>query len=70
MHYEKTDFAKDPAIWTIQPKPQYKGFAIGQRDGLSDIDIKKINLMYKCPNSSGEESNKDADDEDDTELIE
>ncbi|OWA50597.1 putative Zinc metalloproteinase nas-14 [Hypsibius exemplaris] len=52
MHYPKNAFAKDESGWTIKPKPQYKQYeeTMGQRVGLSQTDIGKINAMYKCPN--------------------
>ncbi|OWA50507.1 putative Embryonic protein UVS.2 [Hypsibius exemplaris] len=50
LHYGMFDFAINPAVWTIRPLHKYsdKTKLIGQRDALSDIDIAKINLMYKC----------------------
>ncbi|OWA52992.1 putative Embryonic protein UVS.2, partial [Hypsibius exemplaris] len=50
LHYGMFDFAKNPAVWTIRPLHKYsdKTKLIGQRDALSDIDIAKINLLYKC----------------------
>ncbi|OWA52997.1 putative Acidic mammalian chitinase [Hypsibius exemplaris] len=48
LHYEMYDFAIDKAVWTIRPKEQYKDRVIGQRDGLSATDIRKINKMYNC----------------------
>ncbi|OWA52346.1 putative Embryonic protein UVS.2 [Hypsibius exemplaris] len=48
LHYGMFDFAMNPAVWTIRPLPKYSDKLIGQRDALSDIDIRKINLLYKC----------------------
>jgi len=46
MHYGKTAFAKARGLITIEKK---KGTCeIGQRKGLSDTDIRKINTLYKC----------------------
>ena len=51
MHYDKFAFAQDKTKWTIRPKPQYKDCEdlMGQRNGLSENDIGKINAMYNCP---------------------
>ncbi|OWA53446.1 putative Embryonic protein UVS.2 [Hypsibius exemplaris] len=48
LHYGMYDFAIDPTVWTIRPKEKYRGQEIGQRDGLSATDIRKINKMYNC----------------------
>lgn len=45
MHYEDNSFGIN-GQQTIIPKKS--GALIGQRNGLSDIDIKEINLLYKC----------------------
>ncbi|OQV23275.1 hypothetical protein BV898_02727 [Hypsibius exemplaris] len=47
LHYEMSDFAIDPAQWTIRPKVQYAGTEISSRRNLSEIDVRKINKMYK-----------------------
>jgi len=44
MHYGKTAFSNGNGP-TIVPK---NGGSIGQRRGLSNMDIKKINKLYKC----------------------
>lgn len=49
MHYDKYAFAIKPEIWTIRPRlPKYRKMQIGQRIGLSETDIRKINFMYNC----------------------
>lgn len=49
MHYGRTAFGRGRV--TIQPlNPNAR---IGQRSGFSSIDIKQINLMYKCKNPGG-----------------
>ncbi|OWA52627.1 putative Embryonic protein UVS.2 [Hypsibius exemplaris] len=48
LHYGMYDFAIDRTVWTIRPKEKYKDRKIGQRDGLSATDIRKINKMYNC----------------------
>ncbi|OWA54490.1 putative Acidic mammalian chitinase [Hypsibius exemplaris] len=49
LHYGMYDFAIEPHVWTIRPKDKYKDKVIGQRNGLSEIDIRKLNKMYPCP---------------------
>lgn len=49
MHYGPYAFTQNGEM-TIVPKKE--GVEIGQRRGLSDKDIYKLNLMYKCPNQS------------------
>jgi len=50
MHYKETSFAKDMDKPTITPKLQ--GAKIGQRDHLSTIDIRMIQLLYGCVTNS------------------
>lgn len=47
MHYSKTAFSWNGGR-TIETKPK-KDVPIGQRDGVSTLDVLKINRMYKCP---------------------
>ncbi|XP_039981682.1 low choriolytic enzyme-like isoform X1 [Xiphias gladius] len=51
MHYSRTAFGKN-GLETITPTLDPSA-AIGQRDGLSDIDILRINRLYKCWNYIG-----------------
>ncbi|XP_041815003.1 low choriolytic enzyme-like [Chelmon rostratus] len=51
LHYGRNAFAKTGSE-TITPIPD-ASVPIGQRDGLSDIDIIKINKLYKCWNYLG-----------------
>ncbi|KAK7907258.1 hypothetical protein WMY93_015870 [Mugilogobius chulae] len=46
MHYSKDAFGED---WkdTITPIPD-PNIQIGQRNHMSDLDVKRINLLYKC----------------------
>jgi hypothetical protein len=59
MHYGMNDFAVNPDQYTIRPKAEFASFTIGQRDGISEIDVKKINLAYctsangACPSTAG-----------------
>ncbi|GAV06255.1 hypothetical protein RvY_16274 [Ramazzottius varieornatus] len=46
MHYGKYAFAIDRNVWTIRPKAPNQSKPIGQRTGLSAVDITKINSMY------------------------
>lgn len=50
MHYQPNSFSKDSTSPTITPK--IEGAVIGQRDHLSDIDIKMIQNLYGCTNKS------------------
>ncbi|CAB3255414.1 unnamed protein product [Arctia plantaginis] len=45
MHYDEKAFSKNGQK-TIIPKKE--GAKIGQREGLSEGDIIKLNRMYKC----------------------
>ncbi|XP_059476358.1 hatching enzyme 1.2-like [Neocloeon triangulifer] len=45
MHYSATAFSIN-TLTTIETKPP--GIPIGQRDGLSQSDIDKVNAMYNC----------------------
>merc|ERR1712121_13443 len=48
MHYEGFDFAHNPNIRTIVTKDRRKQHWIGQRDGLSEGDVRLIRKMYQC----------------------
>ncbi len=47
MHYPEFAFSKDDRK-TITVKSKMPNVKIGQRIGLSDIDIKQIKKAYKC----------------------
>lgn len=49
MHYSARSFTKNGRN-TIEPK---NGAKIGQRTGLSALDVKQMNLMYKCGSGGG-----------------
>ncbi|XP_055349922.1 zinc metalloproteinase nas-6-like [Paramacrobiotus metropolitanus] len=59
LHYGKFDFAKDPKVFTIQPRPGKLPPGVvpeimGQRDGMSRVDLLKMKLAYpkmdnRCP---------------------
>ncbi|OQV24111.1 putative Zinc metalloproteinase nas-4 [Hypsibius exemplaris] len=49
MHYGTYDFAANQDLYAIRPKPQYSNYTLGQRRGLSPIDVAKLKIMYKCP---------------------
>ncbi|XP_066973579.1 hatching enzyme 1.2-like [Macrobrachium rosenbergii] len=46
MHYGRYAFTNSYGYPTIAPKEN--GVTIGQRDGFSDLDVKGLNLLYKC----------------------
>ncbi|OWA54604.1 putative Zinc metalloproteinase nas-14 [Hypsibius exemplaris] len=60
MHYPKVAFPKDGFSWTVRPKKEWEQYetVMGQRNGLSQIDIGKINAMYKCPERGGAKPNQ------------
>ncbi|CAL4125409.1 unnamed protein product, partial [Meganyctiphanes norvegica] len=45
MHYRAHSFSKN-GRQTITPKEE--GVTIGQRNGFSELDVKGLNLLYKC----------------------
>uniref|UniRef100_A0A3Q2EJW5 Metalloendopeptidase n=1 Tax=Cyprinodon variegatus TaxID=28743 RepID=A0A3Q2EJW5_CYPVA len=47
MHYGRDAFAVAPGRETITPIPN-PNVQIGQRQGMSSWDIKRINLLYRC----------------------
>ncbi|XP_075699578.1 embryonic protein UVS.2-like [Rhinoderma darwinii] len=47
MHYARNAFSISPALDTIVPKPN-PNVPIGQRYGLSLLDVSKINKLYNC----------------------
>ncbi|XP_040184665.1 embryonic protein UVS.2-like [Rana temporaria] len=47
MHYPRSAFSADGISATIVPKPN-ASIAIGQRYGLSNLDVAKINKLYNC----------------------
>ncbi|XP_010158225.1 PREDICTED: embryonic protein UVS.2-like, partial [Eurypyga helias] len=47
MHYGAYDFSSAPGKATIVPVPD-SSIPIGQREGLSNLDVAKINKLYKC----------------------
>ncbi|XP_073819300.1 zinc metalloproteinase nas-14 [Musca autumnalis] len=48
MHYKSTSFSKNgkPTLVALKSSPDVS--KMGQRNGFSTGDIKKINMMYKC----------------------
>ncbi|XP_044291608.1 astacin-like metalloendopeptidase [Varanus komodoensis] len=51
MHYGAYDFSNTAGKATIVPVPN-ASVPIGQRAGLSNLDVKKINKLYSCNNCS------------------
>ncbi|KAK3875369.1 hypothetical protein Pcinc_019751 [Petrolisthes cinctipes] len=49
MHYGAYDFARDRSRPTITPRRS--GVTIGQRRGLSQLDARGLNLLYRCPST-------------------
>lgn len=52
MHYESHAFSSTRGRPTIIPKNRNAGTRMGQRNGFSQIDIRKINKLYQCQISS------------------
>jgi len=50
MHYAPKEFSRNNR-YTIQPRRQ--GVRIGNRSYLSRIDIKQVNMMYRCNGGGG-----------------
>ncbi|XP_061429676.1 blastula protease 10-like [Lethenteron reissneri] len=48
MHYSRNAFSKDGVSETIRVKDPEKGGWIGQREGLSFLDVKLANIIYNC----------------------
>ncbi len=46
MHYGQTDFARS-GTRTIDLRSSFSG-RVGQRDGVSSIDVNKLKLLYQC----------------------
>ncbi|KAG2463061.1 UVS2 protein, partial [Polypterus senegalus] len=51
MHYSRDAFSNTTNEYTITPIPN-PNVTIGQRIGLSSMDIQRINLLYKCNSCS------------------
>ena len=49
MHYKSKEFAISDKDWTIRPHEKYSNHEIGQRKRISQLDIERINKLYKCP---------------------
>ncbi|XP_055505767.1 astacin-like metalloendopeptidase isoform X2 [Leucoraja erinacea] len=52
MHYGRYAFSKDGQSSTIVPKPDSQA-VIGQRFGLSTLDVNKVNKLYNCNKCGG-----------------
>lgn len=48
MHYGVFDFAINDSNPAILPNEQYQGTRMGQRDGLSRLDVLKLQAAYNC----------------------
>ena len=53
MHYSKTAFGINGAV-TMETKKDYYKDLIGTNLGMSPMDIKQVNLVYKCKPYTGE----------------
>jgi hypothetical protein len=52
MHYRVDSFAKAPFLHTLEPVHTPKpGVKLGQREALSELDIRKVNKHYGCDQS-------------------
>uniref|UniRef100_A0A3Q4N6T7 Metalloendopeptidase n=1 Tax=Neolamprologus brichardi TaxID=32507 RepID=A0A3Q4N6T7_NEOBR len=52
MHYGRTAFGITPQSETLTPIPN-PNVPIGQNVGMSDIDILRVNILYKCKKYTG-----------------
>lgn len=48
MHYGEFFFTREKGLRTLEPT-QTTTATIGQRIGLSDLDVQQGNLLYNCP---------------------
>ena len=50
MHFSNTSYSKGQRL-SIKVRRRWKNEAgnVGQRDRLSQLDIKRVNLLYSCP---------------------
>ena len=48
MHYPEMAFSKNGKKTIDSKSPETDECAIGQRDGFSDTDVRKINTLYQC----------------------
>src|SRR4051812_44763116 len=48
MHYERSAFSYDNTRTTITIEPKQSGVQIGQRVGMDDADVRKLNKHYGC----------------------
>lgn len=48
MHYGEFFFTKGRGLRTLEPT-QTTTETIGQRVGMSDLDVQQGNLLYQCP---------------------
>lgn len=48
MHYPKDSFTKSKRLNTLETVNPNELKRIGQRERLSQLDIEKLNKMYKC----------------------
>lgn len=48
MHPGVNDYARDKSMPTILPKSSSRSSKMGQRNGLSDLDAKKLQIAYGC----------------------
>ncbi|KAH9510055.1 Zinc metalloproteinase nas-15 [Bulinus truncatus] len=54
MHYGSYNMATVKRYPVITPKPQFaKGLHLGQRIGLSELDVVKVQTLYGCPIDTG-----------------
>lgn len=53
MHYSSKAFSKDARLETIEPLIKNNAaLGMGQRNGMTEEDVLKLNLVYKCAASA------------------